>query len=555
MASTHEKDSQSQEIKSKRSRRLGRSLARSATLLVALAALPGCAGSSNSSSRPEPVAAEQSWNRYQTESFDVYSDLAQPQAREAMRSFEEIASAVDGLLAERIGPPLRQVPRVRLVVLQSREEFDEISPGQASRTFAAYSLPRLPLELEDIPTIVTFGEMSLEVRRRFVHQWVHHRLAHTFVDAPIWLNEGLAAYFERAVDLDGTFSMSHLPLTEPDSWEAFSRGASTLRDLSQLRTSQLLEPSRLVQVPAAKFCERGASRVHREDAETECAASYASAFAFVRLLLDGPAPYPNLFATMVAKTRQGASAQVAFEETFVSTSQKDVDAAFYHSLRASSQRVFMTSVPARTGLAKAIAMPVARGEVHALMANIEAASSGDLNVARRWLAGAPCAPGQCEAVSQAQGVVALNDGALGLARAHFDLALKANPQSAHAALGLVLVARREAAEKGAGKQVVEAATADLARLASEPAQLNAVAVVHAEAGRLEDAQRFAERAVAAGPQCSFCLDTLAEILEARGDKDRASWLSQEAARLRLQVLSAEDPRLFARSRRAAPWTF
>jgi hypothetical protein len=129
-------------------------------------------------------------SRYQvhTGPFIVYSNSPMPENPPAVRCLQELERDVGQELGLR---PAAEVDPVEIYVLDNRQDFDH---------FLKFYYPELPsrraffLAKGTQRLVYTYASPRLEEDLR--HEATHALLRGTFGDLPLWLDEGLAEYFE-----------------------------------------------------------------------------------------------------------------------------------------------------------------------------------------------------------------------------------------------------------------------------------------------------------------------------------------------------------------------
>jgi tetratricopeptide (TPR) repeat protein len=127
-------------------------------------------------------AAEPRWIRIQSPNFELYSTAGEKTARETLAQFEQVRAFFLNTLPTKDQKPLP----VRIVAFNSLKEYE---PYRANEFATAYYHPGAERD-----TIV----MSHGGSEKFptaIHEYVHLVMEHAGVNAPPWLNEGLAEFY------------------------------------------------------------------------------------------------------------------------------------------------------------------------------------------------------------------------------------------------------------------------------------------------------------------------------------------------------------------------
>ena len=112
----------------------------------------------------------------------MYSSAGERASREELRSFEQVRIFFNELIPTQEEHPIP----TRLVVFGSLKEYEPYKPNEVA---IAYFTPGAERD-----TIVV-GHIGLEAMPTAVHEYTHLVLEHGHLNAPPWLNEGLAEIF------------------------------------------------------------------------------------------------------------------------------------------------------------------------------------------------------------------------------------------------------------------------------------------------------------------------------------------------------------------------
>ena len=170
-----------------------------ASVLISTAvATLGCAGVRRPLTCPAQGGA--TWAEFTSRHFVLMTDAEVEDARDHAVRFEHSYD----LLADLVFHRGHQVPgRVRVILFEREKDYRQFG----SSVLDGYYNPSMPHDVEPIPTIVLFGEITERTRRSFQHQLTHHFARMTFGELPPWLDEGLAVYYSTARTFDGNVSM------------------------------------------------------------------------------------------------------------------------------------------------------------------------------------------------------------------------------------------------------------------------------------------------------------------------------------------------------------
>lgn len=253
-----------------------------------------------------PEAGGPSWRELTTPHFVLRTDLGKESARRIIGDFERIEQVFIDL-----SPGMPVPDRTRVLVFARQYDYDAVAPRESFGFFARD--PRQP----GSPLIVLFGPYEERTRRVLQHELTHRFIAEQIKKPPVWLNEGLASYFETI-----TFSEGKLEAGRAD-WQ-FASGAN----------QPIVEPvpiEDLLQADAAEF-------YGPRDFE------YAqTAWAFVHMLRAARPGYSERFARYVKSLRSGADAAAAWQGAFGDVSVRDLQVSFNNYI--TGQFVTVISIP------------------------------------------------------------------------------------------------------------------------------------------------------------------------------------------------------------------
>ncbi len=232
-------------------------------------AIAGGTGCSMLPERGRPLVPTR--HQVRTGPFLVFSNFPLGEESEAIRSLV----ALERDFQERLGRPPSSAPRpVEIYVLDDHEAFTH---------FLKFYYPELPprraffLARDQIRLVYTYSSPRLEEDLR--HEATHALLHGAYGDLPLWLDEGLAEYFET-------------DLAQPTLVR--ERAVRLLDDLAAGWTPSLTRLETLV------------------DIHQMTPRDYREAWAWVHLFLDGPPESRTLFASLIeSRSRAGELASLA----------------------------------------------------------------------------------------------------------------------------------------------------------------------------------------------------------------------------------------------------
>ena len=136
---------------------------------------------------PGPLAAA-NWTEVRTEHFTIVTDAAASAAGSIGRRLEDFAD-----LLQTLYPGLRAFPALPtdVYVFRSDAEMKDFTP-KGVESISGYSMAGTGRSL-----FVTSAEIESEERGQVIcHEFTHLFIGANFADMPLWLNEGLAQYYQ-----------------------------------------------------------------------------------------------------------------------------------------------------------------------------------------------------------------------------------------------------------------------------------------------------------------------------------------------------------------------
>ncbi len=158
------------------------------------------------------------WTQVTTEHFVVKTDVDPDTATKAARKLEDMFSA----LAE-LGFASEDRPKMRIDVVYfgRHEDYAALRPAASAGQFFPGGLH----DFERRPLAVFGGDFVNSTRTVLLHELTHLFVHYYYPQAPTWLNEGLAKYFETLVIEDGTAILGRALSTGPSREGALAREA------------------------------------------------------------------------------------------------------------------------------------------------------------------------------------------------------------------------------------------------------------------------------------------------------------------------------------------
>jgi tetratricopeptide (TPR) repeat protein len=221
------------------------------------------------------------WTRresVQSDHYEITTDIDRTTASEAAKVLEESYGAYVNLL----GRPKGKAPRARVFLFSGEEGYrryaDDVTGDAPMQTAGMYSPVLKQLLIWNLPTREA---MFKTVRHEGLHQFLDRQMR----DPPIWLNEGLAEYFETVRVVNG-------------SWKK-----------GEVRKDHV--PVLVGAAPLEKFL-----RIDHADFYKGAEANYPQAWSVVHFLLHGTPESKKIYDALYKKLTNGASASAAVDEIF-----------------------------------------------------------------------------------------------------------------------------------------------------------------------------------------------------------------------------------------------
>ncbi|MGQ9916676.1 MAG: hypothetical protein ACUVS7_04585 [Bryobacteraceae bacterium] len=246
--------------------------------------------------------ASPSWYRFQTGTWEFYTDGGERRGEQLLRQLVEAHAALRAAASELASVPAAPTRPLRVMLFRSGRDFAPFRRGEAHRGLYLSGVGNDWILLPD-----SGGETARAAR----HELVHLMLRRSDARPPAWLEEGLADYYST-MELDG----GRLRLGRAPGGHA-----QLLRDGAWIGTARLLS-------------------LQPEDARgREAGLFYAQSWALVRwMMLEGGGV--ARVASMLARMGAGRSQQAAFEEAYGLTPEAALERA-----RLMSERIPPETAP------------------------------------------------------------------------------------------------------------------------------------------------------------------------------------------------------------------
>lgn len=432
-----------------------------------------------------------------------------------------------------LGFPLETDPGITtdVVVFRTAEDYKAVGPGNTAGMYTdklgGWAFAR--------PTFITYGGISERARPTFVHELTHRFVHYVIPQAPLWLNEGLAEYFET-ISVEGGKAIlgrtSHA-FKRGDSWTMGSRGVP-IDALPPVGVLVTMGPKEFY---ASQGVKSGDESEQAQEAVQKTSAAYASAWSLVHTLKNGSPDNAARLASWLERMAKGERAQAAFDAAFAGVSLDQLAAeraAMLDRLVKQDITLLRTDYDA-AGEPPLEDRAMRQAEVHVLRGwmMVMTGKSG-LDEARRLADAALAAePGMVEA-RHLRAAVLRSQGDGPAANADIEAAARAAPDDEAAAYGLFLFQYDPPRGIHRTSEKLAAADAILDRWlprAKRAGTLNAFAWHMTMRGRAEEAVAVARRSTRLDPSCASCFDTLAVALFRSGEHKAAIEVQELAVAL------------------------
>lgn len=246
--------------------------------LCALALAPclasaGCGGAARTAVMG-PSMGIAAWRRVESPHFTLETDVDQGQAKEIAASLEKIY-----MVMHAVAFPLEKVPNLHThaIVFREKGDYAFFGPKGSNGAFQAEGFGAF-----EEPTLMISAAISNSVQKMLVHELTHRFVNHVCPQAPRWLNEGLADYYQTIVVDNGeaTLGKTDYVFTLGSEWNPYT-GAIPVDALPSLEELDHMDAQTFY---AARTAPEGSAG---KDARRRQTANYASAWAAVHVLQNG----------------------------------------------------------------------------------------------------------------------------------------------------------------------------------------------------------------------------------------------------------------------------
>jgi tetratricopeptide (TPR) repeat protein len=480
-------------------------------LLVLLAATLLCACRiSPTGALIGPSIGGEGWAIAESAHFTVRADLSEKETAEIAMDLERTYR----FLFE-IGFPMEKDPGLLTdaVVFRTREEYNRVGPKASDGFFRRRGFGR-----DDGGTFMTYGGVSEAARHVFVHEMTHRFVYHVCPQAPVWLNEGLADYYETATYGDGKAVLGRSPygFKPGDSW-VYGRAGIPVEALPSWDVLTSLDHQSFYTARAAPDGEDG-----REARQTQ-ATNYASAWATVYVLHNRPDHYGDRLYQWMAKMASGLPAAEAFRQAFRDMAMDVVDKdrkELLDKLAVGDATLFKLAHDERRQI-DVSSRALRPAEQFLVLARLDLASEGDnRSLARQRVDDALAKEPDLVSALLLSADLYLSMKAISEAEAELDKAARLAPDDEAVAAARFDFYSHPLKGNDNPPERVEKAEEILTRWAPRahsPALLNNLAWYMTLHHRAAQAIPLVKQSIAGDPSCGACYDTLALALFRTGD--------------------------------------
>jgi tetratricopeptide (TPR) repeat protein len=423
-----------------------------------------------------PARGGPQWHELVSPHYVLTTDLSPQEARTELLHFEESYDVLARFAFAASTGPVAE--RTQVVLFRSPAEYHDVGPQQTAGRFIHH-----PFDPEDTPVIAMFGDYVNQPRRVLQHELSHFFIARYLPSAPVWLNEGLATYYETTVYDNGKV--------------VFGQAREDhLRTLAQLGLPPL---RRLLLGGADKFYD-------------DASFHYAGAWLLVHMLNQGPGHQRTRFYSYLNALASGQSPEAAWRGSYGELNLEHLDQECRRYMISTWDALVADFRPAPAVISPA--RQLTDSQVHLTWERLRDNSAAGRATARLDLQEALARePGSAEANYRLALRLAGEQpqDAERLLRA----ALAVHPQEPrywHAMFRVRLHAQALSPDSEDGAAGVQQAFAQLVSLGRSARALDTIARYHTEREQLDEALDFAQRSVDRDPGCWACRDTLAQIL-------------------------------------------
>ena len=485
-----------------------------AKLLIAalsVLALSACAAAVRKTFRC-PEQGGTAWTRVVSDHFVLLTDQDR-QVAEATSS--ELEMMLWALSDHAFRSPNRPKMTVEVVAFKDGDEYETVASGAAG-----VFIPGGLRDFERRPLALVKGDLR-QSRATFQHELTHFLVHYYLPHAPMWLNEGLAQFYETLTLEDGEIKIG-LPLTAMNTWTPDDYDPDSL--MSPLMSiEQAPSVAALLALDPLEF--HGHTDVEPDNGRViqtlqREVVNYVCAWNLVHLFLTDE-KYRRAFGSYLVGLSGGEEHDFAWERTLGSLDREKLEADYQAHLRASRFNIFRAKYSLQR-LPPTRVEALSHSEVHLLWARLrpwndrtarEAAQQELRHVAERepdnmelgllkaWSALAEHQPGEAERAIAAISPEHRND---------------ARVLNATGWVKLAPLIKRKSTKYSDYALALHGTVTKLAPIARSAAELDLLARYHAGRGNLDEGIAYEKRAVQADPNCIPCFSAAAQMMNDKG---------------------------------------
>ncbi|WP_394827440.1 tetratricopeptide repeat protein [Pendulispora albinea] len=481
------------------------------TFWLASVAAGGCGGTLARRPFTCPEKGGAAWSEVKSTHFTLRTDLEPEVARHVSAELETRFSALADLGFE---PPLDVRTRLDIVYFRHREEYEKVAPKATAGVFG-----REGGDFERGHIAILQGDFTQRAKELVQHELTHFFVHAYYPQAPIWLNEGLADYYE-SLDLDGEMAvLGRAPRSSrfwkgPWSAKLVDGEYTWMIPMSEAPTARALLSMDAVAFEGAS--NRDVSTPEGLKAVQQMSAHYAGAWTLVHLLMAHP-DYRTPFEDYRQRLLKGESSEQAWAETLGKVPEGKLEKDYTDALVPSEVITYRTKyTPARR--AAEATRTLSDADVHMLWARLRdwrtpdglAAARSDMNEAR---AHEPHHPELAILTAYME-----NDrGNVAAAEATLKAALAERPNDPRLLNAMGWIELNAIGQKTRPPAALTPVAEKLEPLAKTAAELDLLGwthlLVHDDVDR---ALAYEKRAIAADPSCYPCFSAASIMLDQKG---------------------------------------
>ncbi|MBK8258166.1 MAG: AgmX/PglI C-terminal domain-containing protein [Polyangiaceae bacterium] len=460
-----------------------------------------------------PAVGEQPWWYVRTKHFHVRSDTGRDETAEIAADLERFYRLLFDL-----GFPMEKDPGfvTDVIVFRTKEAYQRIGPNTSAGfyqdEFGSLTFAR--------PTFVTFGGISEAARRTFIHELTHRFVHYAVPQIPVWMNEGLAEYYET-IEVDNgkaTLGRTFQPFKRGESWTMTPYGIP-IDALPSVADIMAMSPKEFYAGRSVSFDDDSSKA---RDLRNKQVANYQSAWSLIHLLKNSSPDYADRFEKWLQRLAAGEPVSTSFDAAFSGISVEKLQAeraAMLDKLALRDIQLLRTDYKLEGEPAlESRAMRPAEVSATWGWALLEKGKSELAAAEQQARAAVESEPNSVEAHHLLAAVHLAKKDATA-AQQEIDKAYTQNPNDEAAAYGKFIFATQfrgtnDAAARG---ETAERIATEWATRTTRPDMLNSLAWYFTKHRQAAKALPMVQRAVQMEPSCAVCFDTLAVALFRTGD--------------------------------------